>query len=117
MHVYDDQEQILIFSWFHQQLSEFSITININIDSVIGMKIENDQNTKPHRYYQATSSRSCLNFKFNNLCLSIHPNIMSPSDFVDPEPIHLSKQDQTLYMQIIGFFCYTHGLVPISHFC
>jgi hypothetical protein len=58
---------------------------------------------------------------------------MSPSDLVDNKPLPLSKEDQILFMQIVGldhdrsyrdpsqsglnlyFSCYQYGLVSISY--
>ena len=96
---------ISITSWFHKELSNyFSITINLQISSFLGMQIDHDATNKIITISQPGYVTTLLQ-RFNITKAMTKSNLQIPFssyDLTDANPSSLSKQDQSLYMQIIG---------------
>ena len=94
-----------ITTWFHQQLSTyFSLTINLKISSFLGMQIDHDVPNKiitisQPGYINTILQRFNITKEVSKHALHIP---FSQYDLTDNNPSSLSKQDQSLYMQIIG---------------
>jgi len=94
-----------ITTWFHQQLSNyFTITINLKISSFLGMQIDHDVPNKIITISQPGYIKTILQ-RFN-ITKEVSKHALhipfSQYDLTDDNPSTLSKQDQSLYMQIIG---------------
>jgi hypothetical protein len=94
-----------ITTWFHQKISKcFSITIFLKISSFLGMQIDHDVPNKiitisQPGYINTILTRFNITKEVSKYPLQIP---FSTYDLTDANPSSLSKQDQSIYMQIIG---------------
>jgi len=94
-----------IVSWFHKELSNyFSIMINLQINSFLGMQIDHDVTNKIITISQPGYVTTLLQ-RLNITTAVTKSNMQIPFSsyhLTDAYPSSLSKQDQSLFMYIIG---------------
>jgi hypothetical protein len=93
-----------ITSWFHTTISDyFTITINSSIRSFLGMQVDHDINNKIITISQPGYINTLL-ARFQIDVSSKHQIRVpfSRYDIADDNPVPLSKQEQSLFMQMVG---------------
>jgi len=85
-----------ITAWFHQTISKyFTITINSNISSLLGMQVDHDINTKIITISQPGYVETILDRFQIDKSSSKYPSKVpfSNYDIADDHPVPLSKKD------------------------
>ena len=93
-----------ITSWFHQTISIFTITINSSIRSFLGMHVEHDLNNKIITISQPGYVATLLDrFQIEEISSKYPLKVPFPRyDLADDNPVPLSKQEQSLFMKMVG---------------
>ena len=94
-----------ITNWFHQTISKyFTITINSKISSFLGMQVDHDITNKIITISQPGYIETILERFQIDKNISKYPSKVpfSNYDLADDHPMPLSKQEQSLFMKIIG---------------